>query len=375
MEKGFHILDYSLKESNFYINSDVPVNDPTSAGLDVKKQISYRTLDKDNNIMLICLRLNARIRNLFEAYGNIMIRYCATVHFEGIDLSQIDSTPKLKSLSKLDKEIMDEGDRKWLKGIVSTSIYMRLYDHVRTHLWNLLKASSFPPMMLEDLSLDNITPKNEVKEDKEEDNINWLTSLFKDSILPLGYSWIIDLLQSSDETAKMVNEMKIKSKDIRIYEESQPYKVFLRFFEPVEYNHPEFDKCEDSYWNMLFQFIFAADPKACLKKGKNGLPELETQLFGGPVSKVDFNDLENITAICALDLFVVRNTVFINTEINEDFDTLSNANLLGKTNFASLFSNEEMEFKEFKEFVNSRMWPYYKNYQTQVKKLAKTEEI
>lgn len=91
-----------------------------------------------------------------------------------------------------------------------------------------------------------------------------------------------------------------------IFEELPLYCCYYRYFVPIDYSHPEFDAYDDSFWNLLFQMLFAENDDTVMIGGDGGLPEIEFTFSDGvrrTVSSLSLDELTTLTQMLAANAF------------------------------------------------------------------------
>ena len=196
----------------------------------------------------------------------------------------------------LDKN-MDDEQRKFLLTVV---IPQSMYNPLRALVWELTSVSGFPPIMMNDydfavhqasteqqpfdnklgetLSNDDINDESFREESDAESEINVHREESQEYIYPLGWEWILEdvrLVEDGAGTSFLKTVKDSTGHDLLVYEESPLFRYFYRFLIPIEYNHPDYKECEDSYWSILFQLLFAESENVKIIAGDNGLPEIE----------------------------------------------------------------------------------------------------
>ena len=226
-----------------------------------------------------------------------------------------------------------------IKQILNIDVPEILYDYNRARIFDMIERTGLPPYMMRDFDRtirNAITTKSSeesktdnVSFDKDEDNddsfafLKFLEENEKDevsaieeggelpqeNIFPLGYEWIMEDIRLVDEGAgvSFLNTVKESTgNDLDVYEETPLFKYYYRFLTPIEYNHPNFKECEDSYWPMLFQLLFGEGENIKIIDEGNGLPEIEFDYCEGErrtVSSLTLEELKFITSELAVKAF------------------------------------------------------------------------
>lgn len=208
-----------------------------------------------------------------------------------------------------------------------------LFNPLRALVWDITMASGFPPLMLNDYDFMNNTvgnvPENMVNDiDTDKIGNNCLTDDFDANNLPLDYNWIIKDIQSTEEGAEFLQTLIQKGGvDISHYEELPLYKYYYRFLKPIKYHHPDVE-CEDSFWDILFQLIFAEGEGVKVIDSKTDVPEIELNIDGERkyISNLSIEELQSLTSDLAVRAFTHSLVDIIGTNIDIDYSVQINEN-------------------------------------------------
>lgn len=125
--------------------------------------------------------------------------------------------------------------------------------------------------------------------------------------VPLGYNWIIQDIRSIQEGSDFLDSyIQVLGNDLTVFEDIPMYKYYYRFFKPIKYHHPTFKDCEESFWDLFFQLVFAEGTKPRIIPGRNGVPELSFCFTGYPrlhTSEISLTDYKKITSDMAAQAF------------------------------------------------------------------------
>ena len=132
--------------------------------------------------------------------------------------------------------------------------------------------------------------------------------------------------------------------DLLVYEESPLFRYFYRFLIPIEYNHPDYKECENSYWSILFQLLFAESENVKVIAGDNGLPKIEFDYCEDErrtVSSLTLDELRWITS--ELSVKALTNTLVDILGYEKQMDTdyanrLKTDQLILKEEFYALYN-------------------------------------
>lgn len=265
----------------------------------------------------------------------------------------------------LDKN-MDDEQRKFLLTVV---IPQSMYNPLRALVWELTSASGFPPIMMNDydfavhqanteqqpfdnklretLSNDNINDELFREESDAASEINVHREESQENIYPLGWEWILEdvrLVEDGAGTSFLKTVKDSTGHNLLVYEESPLFRYFYRFLIPIEYNHPDYKECEDSYWSILFQLLFAESENVKVIAGDNGLPEIEFDYCEDErrtVSSLTLDELRWITS--ELSVKALTNTLVDILGYEKQMDTdyanrLKTDQLILKEEFYALYN-------------------------------------
>lgn len=250
-----------------------------------------------------------------------------------------------------------------LRNILNVEIPQFMYNPLKAFVWNFTKESGFPPLMLNEYdfktvesdSVDEIED-NDI-EDNEEDNDDD-SELYSeqesselspsDNVYPLGYDWIIESMRLDESGAKFLETLRQKEQsNLANYEDSSLYKYFLRFIIPIDYAHPTFseDECEESFWGIFFQFIFAECDDVQIIDNGTELPELEFTYQGTrrTVSSMSLGDLKEVLEYLVVDIYTKKAATLCCYEINKLYYSSEefSMNILD-TQFEDIFNYDDM---------------------------------
>ena len=274
----------------------------------------------------------------------------------------------------VDKDMEDEKRKHLLTVIVPQS----MYNPLRALVWKLTLESGFPPIMMNDYDFathqanTDIRPfdNHEVSYDKNEDNDNsfaflkFLNEQEKDeesaidecgelpqeNIFPLGYEWVLEDIRLVDDGAgvSFLNTVKDSTgNSLDVYTETPLYKYFYRFLTPIEYSHPDYEECEDSYWPMLFQLLFGEGKNVKIIDGENGIPEIEFDYCEDErrtVSSLTLEELKFITSELAVKAFTdtLVEILGYDKQMDNDYaDILRDDQLILKEEFHALYNTDQ----------------------------------
>lgn len=275
-----------------------------------------------------------------------------------------------------DQELEDETRKHLLTVIVPQS----MYNPLRALVWKLTLESGFPPIMMNDYDFathqanTDIRPfdNHEVSVDEDDDNDNSSaflkflnenmgdaneelaiyegSELPQENIFPLSYEWVLEDIRLVDDGAGVLFLNTVKEStgnNLEVYEDNPLYKYYYRFFSPIEYSHPDYEECEDSYWPMLFQLLFGEGKNVKVIDGENGLPEIEFDYCEDgrrTVSSLTLEELKFITSELAVKAFtdtLVEILGYDKQMDNNYADILRDDQLILKEEFHALYNTDQ----------------------------------
>ena len=251
----------------------------------------------------------------------------------------------------MSKEEMDE--------LLCVRIPQNMYNYLRVFVWNLTQSSGFPPIMLKEHEF--TIP---VAESEEVDNYNIESMPLDDEVLdkpkvdlnviscPLGYEWMIKSIRLTEDGSAFLDVLATAEKnDLLRYEEFDLYKYYLRFLQPIEYAHPTLneDECEASFWDILFQLIFAVLDDVQLIDMGSELPELEFTFNGKKrlVSHLTLFELKSLVAELISYAFASIDFEILCRDINREFyKKLIPNQSISKEDFEILYCCDNLNVKD-----------------------------
>ena len=274
-----------------------------------------------------------------------------------------------------------------IKQILNIDVPKILYDYNRARIFDMIERTGLPPYMMRDFDRtmrNAISTKSSeesktdnVSFDKDDDNddsfafLKFLEENEKDevsaieeggelpqeNIFPLGYEWIMEDIRLVEdgagasflETVKDCLEKNGKStgNELLTYEENPLYRYYYRFLTPIEYSHPDYEECEDSYWPMLFQLLFGEGKNVKIIDGENGIPEIEFDYCEDErrtVSSLTLEELKFITSELAVKAFTdtLVEILGYDKQVDNDYaDILRDDQLILKEEFHALYNTDQ----------------------------------
>lgn len=138
---------------------------------------------------------------------------------------------------------------------------------------------------------------------------------------PLGYDWIIQDIRSIEEGSNFLDcYTHAIGNSLSVYEDTPLYKYYYRFLTPIRYQHPSIKGCEDSFWGLFFQLVFAEGKRVKLLQRENSLPELSFSFPGYhriKTSTLSKKELKQITSDLAAQAFTKTGVELLEVSIDE----------------------------------------------------------
>ncbi len=197
-------------------------------------------------------------------------------------------------------DIPDEDE---LNQILKEDVPRKLYEHIRALVWNLSSESGFPPIMLK--NYDEVMQEQALTSNTSDDNY------------------------------------------LSTYEHPTVCK-YLNLFRPIKYRHPHFKKCDEHFWTILSQLLFAVGKNVEVVAGKGKLPEIEfdsDNAFSNSenkrrtISGLMFNELKVLMSYLEMKIKTEIPHEIMNTEMDKDYaDKLSNDKSISKEDLLRIFN-------------------------------------
>lgn len=312
---------------------------------DISVSIESNHIKKRNRtsiyIVEIYVYVKAKYKN--EEIYTISCNYSANVNFEG-------KTPNEDDLNQ----------------ILEDDVPRKLYKHAQALVWTLSSESGFPPIMLKnyDEAKQTADDKDEAKDDKKESIAS--ETQCHEPYNSFGISQELEQINdflNYTQTSNFFDALKsIENIDLSSFEHLTIYR-YLKLFRPIEYHHPNFKKCNESFWMILPQLLFAAGKKVEVVTGKSKFPEIEfdsEDIFSYSKNKrrtiSSLRLLELKTLISHLETKIQEEIPYeiMNMDIDNDYaDKLSKHKSISKEDLLRIFNvNEDSTDANITCFIN-----------------------
>lgn len=284
--------------------------------------------------------------HLVDLHVRLIPRICGKIVF---DLKVIYST-----LVEISDKNIDEESRDLLLKVV---IPQDMYNPLRSLIWQMTSISGFPPVMLPDYDFSK--PRNKPSKISNDEEVE----APEENNHPLGYKWIMEEMCLTKEGADFIETLKEETHcDLSRYEDLPAYKYFYRFLEPIAYNHPDIEDCEDSFWDILFHLLFGEGEEVAVTEGETGLPEIEFTQWEEKrtVSSLSLIELKMLASDLAVHSFTHTTVEMFRMKIDKEYaETLRNDRPVMKEELMRLYNCDQPDTDpsklEFAEWVFSRI--------------------
>ncbi len=261
-------------------------------------------------------------------------------------------------------------DESKLEPLLKVVIPQKMYDSLRALVWNITANSGFPPFMMTDYTFSvNDSSCEEEENDDTESKDDTSDAHSVDNIYPLGYSYLIEEIRHDEEGIKFLDTVtKFTSCTLDTYEDLPLYKYYLRFFRPIEYNHPQSSECEDSFWPFLLQILFDQGEDVMIANNGDSLPDIEFTYKGKKckVSELSTDELQMITYDLGADALTNTLVDILGQNINEKYyNSLLESEFIEREDLLKLYNCDIMSTdQETIDFVD-KLYKKIMHYQTQ----------
>ena len=147
----------------------------------------------------------------------------------------------------------------------------------------------------------------------------------------------------------------IEEDNLYTFEKIFLYKYFYRFMKPIEYNHPNYTECEESFWPLLLQMLYAETDDVKIIDTETGVPDIEISYKSDrrTISSLTLEELKSLTSELATKAITDTEVSIICVGVNNNYTLLDNHYPVLKDEILTLFNCYHPEFdKKDLEFVN-----------------------
>lgn len=187
--------------------------------------------------------------------------------------------------------------------------------------------------------------------------------------IPLSYEWIVKDVESTDSGLTFLQSYRRLLKDeLTNYYALPAYKYYYKFFEPIDYKHPDHSNCDDDFWDILLQLIFAEADESKIIQNTKGTPDIMFS-FGDfqqrVLSELSNDELKELTSALSTQSFAETGTDLLKFNFNDSYSVCLNNHSPLKEELLYLYNCSELETEQFKmDFVN-KIYDRIKNYNLQ----------
>lgn len=241
--------------------------------------------------------------------------------------------------------LADNSSTEDLSHLLKVKVPEALYDEVRGLIWNATSHTGFSPLMLKDCDFENLSNNVGSYEEQFDKALSALKAREPYNIYPLGFQWLVEDMNLNEDSKNISNAMmEDPGMNLDSFETMPFYKYYVRFFDPIEYNHPDFDNCEDSLWPMLFQMAFALSDEVEISAGDAKYPELEFPLWGKTMKVSEMSLDEVKVAVCYFFSLLKTIAIMYRTSltVNDEFaETLDDFHFVTKEELLKIHNFED----------------------------------
>lgn len=202
-----------------------------------------------------------------------------------------------------------EPTKKEIKDLLNVIIPQFLYSATCSIANTLLSCSAFGSINLYPYNFNNKQFIEPIDDNEDDECI-------------LSYNWIIDKIVSTKEGADFLNSYRgLIKNDCSVFNSLPIYQYFYRFISPIDYHHPEFTS-EDTFWDILFQLMFAEAEEVKVLKKSNGDPEIEVTFENFEqiiISEMSIDEIKELTYSLAVKAFTETSVHIASYDINEKY--------------------------------------------------------
>lgn len=260
-------------------------------------------------------------------------------------------------------EIHNENlDDNSIQQLLNSNVPDHLFNNLNSIVYNATSATSFPIILEKSTFLNSIEEHDTINLFNDDEDTNPEDENSDSDYEMIDYHLIIDNLASLQEFSEFISiyNARIGTNVTDNYETLPVYNYYLRFFIPIEYNHPDLEECDESVWPMLFQLLFGNLDAICrIIDMDEELPEIEftfNSFHNVRVSDLSLSDLTDLLEELLTDMLITISICLvdyknINTHYNE---SLNVDRLIRRKEFFKIYgfddlelmSNNELDFLE-----------------------------
>ena len=269
---------------------------------------------RNKGIVKKSTHIDVKVSNTKEAFFYLVDVFVYVK--EGKKKNELNMSLVYSSLiSVLDHSLNEEEIVNMLKAEVPKEVF----GNIRELVTRLTGASGYSPVVLDDYDSKG---KNITGEDNP--------ILDNDVEPPLGYEWIIHKILSVEDGAGatfLETFTHAFGTSWKKYKDSLFYRYYYRFMQPINYMHPNFDRCEADFWDLFFQLVMGESDEVIIEKGNNDLPEIVFSIEGFKdqrITNMSLEEIKELTFELATKAFASTMVSLCSIKYNDEYgETLS----------------------------------------------------
>ena len=299
MTQEYTILRSFIKEVT--LNSQAATSPLAKNNLDMRIEVQHSEISSGSYLSDICIYID-RTQKSESSLFSMRFIYSTVVNF---------SNPE--SVTEQRRDI-----------ILSTEVPQIIYNKVRNIVWNLTSESDYAPIMLPDHSF---LPKGESKEDIE-------------------FGMIMRSIGANEHFTNIIELYSTYTDKPFSYTDSPLYLHYLRFFTPIEYNHPTLSRCNNSTWQQLLAMLFGNPDVDCRFEYNTPLPDLKFSYLRyqeKSVAELTVSEIEALMTCMIADYFAAIIPHITTAQINLPYsDSLSSEQNITLSQMYTLYNINEL---------------------------------
>lgn len=231
--------------------------------------------------------------------------------------------------------------------VLYTAVPRQLFDDVSSFVMDTAKRSGFPVKLGKKTYMGSIHDMGVVDIHEDEDDMDD-DDEFDDEFIDFQY--ILEKLSAQEEVADFLNAYKkLVGEDVtNSFDEMPAYSYYYKFFIPIEYNHPDYDNCDDDLWPMLFQLLFGNFNATCnIVDMGDEYPDIRftyEEYQDKLISELTLDELKDLMEELVSDMLtdvtiVMLDYQYVGTEYCKNIDVYR---LVRKNEFLKIFGQDNM---------------------------------
>ena len=231
--------------------------------------------------------------------------------------------------------------------VLYTAVPRQLFDNVSSNVMDTTKRSGFPVKFGKKTYMGSIHDMGSIGIHDAEDDMDADDDFNNEYI---DFQYIVEKLSVHEEVAEFLDVYKkLVGEDVTNSFDAMPaYNYYYKFFIPIEYNHPDYDNCDDDLWPMLFQLLYGNFNSTCtiVDMGDEN-PEIRFtygQYQDRLISELTLDELKNLMEDLVSDMLTdvtieMLDYKFNGTECCKNIDVYR---LVRKNEFFEIFGQDDI---------------------------------